>query len=241
MRQRLFTCMNYFGHLVVERCTESAPSDENRGDLTAYLPKRQSLSKSFSNAHRNTRIFATIRHLEIRDHRIIARRSVAARSKGVGLWPLACWDCAFEFHRGAWMYVCCECCVLSGRGLCDELITRPEESYRLWCVLVCDLETSWIRKPCPTGGCRSRRRRRRRRRRREGEEEGGGGEEEEEEEEEEEDNRSRSGTCSVYWLCWQLKVVTREYLREWLTYIWVEGTADLVPVLTMKGKGGSKH
>jgi hypothetical protein len=25
------------------------------------------------------------------------------------------------------MFVCCECCVLSGRGLCDELITRPEE------------------------------------------------------------------------------------------------------------------
>jgi hypothetical protein len=26
------------------------------------------------------------------------------------------------------MDICCECCVLSGRGLCDELITRPEES-----------------------------------------------------------------------------------------------------------------
>jgi len=38
------------------------------------------------------------------------------------------------------MYVCC---VLSGRGLCDELITRPEESYRPWCVVVCDLEISW--------------------------------------------------------------------------------------------------
>ena len=38
------------------------------------------------------------------------------------------------------MFVCCECCVLSGRGLCNELITRPEESYRLWCVVVCDLE-----------------------------------------------------------------------------------------------------
>jgi len=38
------------------------------------------------------------------------------------------------------MSVCCECCVLSGRGLCDELITRPEESYRLWSVVVCDLE-----------------------------------------------------------------------------------------------------
>jgi len=41
---------------------------------------------------------------------------------------------------GAWIFVCCECCVLTGRGLCDELITRPEESYRLWCVVVCDLE-----------------------------------------------------------------------------------------------------
>jgi hypothetical protein len=28
--------------------------------------------------------------------------------------------------------------VLSGRGICDELITRPEESYRLWRVVVCD-------------------------------------------------------------------------------------------------------
>jgi hypothetical protein len=36
--------------------------------------------------------------------------------------------------------------VLSGRGLCDELITRPEESHRLCCV-VCDLETSRIGAP----------------------------------------------------------------------------------------------
>jgi hypothetical protein len=28
-------------------------------------------------------------------------------------------------------------CVLSGRGLCDGLITRREESYRLCCVIVC--------------------------------------------------------------------------------------------------------
>jgi len=32
--------------------------------------------------------------------------------------------------------------VLSGRGLWGELITRPEESYRLWRVVVCDLQTS---------------------------------------------------------------------------------------------------
>ena len=27
---------------------------------------------------------------------------------------------------GAWLFVCCECRVLSDRGLCDELISRPE-------------------------------------------------------------------------------------------------------------------
>jgi hypothetical protein len=30
--------------------------------------------------------------------------------------------------------------MLSGRGLCDELITRSEESYLLWRVVVCDHE-----------------------------------------------------------------------------------------------------
>ena len=63
---------------------------------------------------------------------------------------------------GAWVFVCCECCVLSGRGLWDELITRPEESYRLWCVVVCDLETSRLRRPWPALGRSAKRRRRRR-------------------------------------------------------------------------------
>ena len=48
---------------------------------------------------------------------------------------------------GAWIFVCCECRVLSVGGLCDELITRPEESYRLSCVVVCDLETSRMGAP----------------------------------------------------------------------------------------------
>ena len=62
----------------------------------------------------------------------LRRRSAAARL--LGLWV--------RIPPGAWMSVCCDCCVLSSRGLCDELITRSEESYRLWCVVVCDLETS---------------------------------------------------------------------------------------------------
>jgi len=51
--------------------------------------------------------------------------------------------------------------VLSGRGLCDGLITRPEESYRLWCVDVCDLETTKIlvneEDQGPLGGYRAKR------------------------------------------------------------------------------------
>ena len=38
-------------------------------------------------------------------------------------------------------------CVLSGRGLCDGPIPRPEESYRLRCAIVCDLEASTMRRP----------------------------------------------------------------------------------------------
>jgi len=52
------------------------------------------------------------------------------------------------------MFVCCECCVLEGRGLCDGLITRPEESYRLWRVVVCDKETSQTEEAkSPLPGC----------------------------------------------------------------------------------------
>ena len=69
----------------------------------------------------------------------LKRRSTAARL--LRLWV--------RIPPGAWMSVCCGCCMLSGRGLCDELITRPEESYRLWRFIVCDLETSWM-KPWPT-------------------------------------------------------------------------------------------
>ena len=36
--------------------------------------------------------------------------------------------------------------VVSVVCLCDGLITRPEESYRLWRVVVCDQETSRMRR-----------------------------------------------------------------------------------------------
>ena len=73
----------------------------------------------------------------------LRRRSAAARL--LRLWV--------RIPPGTCLSVCCECCVLLGRGLCDGLITRPEESYRLWCVVVCDLETSRMRRPWPALGC----------------------------------------------------------------------------------------
>ena len=56
---------------------------------------------------------------------------------------------------GSWMFVSCECHVLSSRGLCDELITHPEESYSLWCIIMCDLETSGMREPQTSLSCRA--------------------------------------------------------------------------------------
>jgi len=50
----------------------------------------------------------------------------------------------------------CECCVLTGRGLCVGVITSPEESYRVWCVWVwsCNLSSEWTWPwPWPTRGC----------------------------------------------------------------------------------------
>jgi hypothetical protein len=46
----------------------------------------------------------------------------------LGLWAWIMW--------GAWMSLCCESSVLSGRSACDRLITCTEESYRVWYVWV---------------------------------------------------------------------------------------------------------
>ena len=50
------------------------------------------------------------------------------------------------------MSVSVECCVLLSRGLWDGLITSPVKSYRLRCVVVCDLEASRMRRPRPELG-----------------------------------------------------------------------------------------
>ena len=44
-------------------------------------------------------------------------------------------------------------CMLSGKGLCDELIIRPEESYQVQCIWECDRKAWIMRRPWPTRNC----------------------------------------------------------------------------------------
>jgi len=57
-----------------------------------------------------------------------ALRRVSAAPRLMGLWV--------RIPPEAWMSVSCDCCVLSGRGLCIGLINRPDGSYRVWWVCV---------------------------------------------------------------------------------------------------------
>jgi hypothetical protein len=68
--------------------------------------------------------------------------------QGVGLRLLAYYDRGFASHRehGCLSIVCVVCC---------QLITRPEESYRLWRVVVCDHETLWYEEAIARAGLQS--------------------------------------------------------------------------------------
>jgi len=60
------------------------------------------------------------------------QRRGSASSRLLWLWVrIPSWE---------WIFVCCECCVLSGWGLYFGVITGPDESYRVYC----DWIWSWI-------------------------------------------------------------------------------------------------
>ena len=54
--------------------------------------------------------------------------------EGVGLRQFACQDCGFESRCLYGRLSLVSVCVLSRSGPRVGLITRPEESYRVWCV-----------------------------------------------------------------------------------------------------------
>jgi len=116
---------------------------------TQVLPYILRLAKArFS--EKKKRIFV-MKYLKIYWLHFVQGKACWSRSQ----WPRGLRRCSVAVRLWAripprqWMFFCCECCVLSGRGLCDELITRPEESYgclSVVSVVCCQVEvcaTSW--------------------------------------------------------------------------------------------------
>jgi hypothetical protein len=108
--------------------TERGLISDQRMDFRSLPQKAQAKAKSVPKIWSGPSFYLPS-NLSTRWPRDLRRRSAAAclLRLWVRIWP------------GAWMSVSCGCCVWSRSGLCDELITRPEESYRLWCVVMGDL------------------------------------------------------------------------------------------------------
>jgi hypothetical protein len=94
-------------------------------------------------------------YLNILIRTILRRRSAAARLLGLRV----------RIPLGAWMSVCCECCVLSGRGLLWMLCVVRQRSLRradhpsrgvlptVVCLAECDREAKTMKRPRSTRGC----------------------------------------------------------------------------------------
>ena len=84
---------------------------------------------------------------------VVSPTPVAGRSKGVGLWPFACWDCWFEYRRG---HGCLSvvsvvyCQVVSATSWSFVQRSRDECVCVCGCVIKCDLEASIMRNSWPT-------------------------------------------------------------------------------------------
>jgi len=70
--------------------------------------------------------------------------------EGVGFRPIYCWDRGFESCWGHARSSLVFDLYYVGSARCDGLITRSEESHQVcMCLIVCDLETSTMRRSRP--------------------------------------------------------------------------------------------
>ena len=98
------------------------------GDLSSDTPFSKILHSCCSPPHtmldQNIRLISGRKSDMSRSQLLRGLRRGSAAARLLRLWV--------RIPPRPWIFVCSVCCVLSGRGLCDDLITRPEESYRLW-------------------------------------------------------------------------------------------------------------
>ena len=83
-----------------------------------------------------------LNHSRSQLQRGLRRRSSAARL--LRLW--------LRIPPGAWMSAVVSVVFCQVEVSSTGWITRPEESYRVWCVDVCDIDTSIMKSSWPTGG-----------------------------------------------------------------------------------------
>jgi hypothetical protein len=100
--------------------------------------EKPKITRPMPHCHNLFNKWVTVRILSVTGQKITLSRSQWQRdlrrvSAAVSSIGLLVW-----IPKGPWRFVCCECCVLSGRGLCDGLIPRREETNWM-CVCVCVL------------------------------------------------------------------------------------------------------
>ena len=118
--------------------------------VATQLSSGQSLNHVYGTSSKSAHLWDPKKFTKVTERRCRSQCPRGLRCRSAAARLLTLW---VRIPPGAWMFVCGECCVLSGRGLCDELISRPEESYWLCSVVVCDLEASLRMRPWPALGC----------------------------------------------------------------------------------------
>jgi hypothetical protein len=71
---------------------------------------------------------------------------------GEGLRLIACWDCGFESRRGTWFSVSCECVLCQVEVSATGRSSVQRSPSDCGCGIVCDVETSVMRRTWPALG-----------------------------------------------------------------------------------------
>jgi hypothetical protein len=123
--------------------TMCAPYQDHKQLLTLFTPVTTSYLLI-----RNLGVWVWLANVDMSwSHRPRGLRRGSAAACLLELWV--------RIPPAAWMSLSCKYCVLSGKGLCNGLITRPGVLTTVVCLNKCDGEASIMKWPWPTSGYRA--------------------------------------------------------------------------------------